>query len=293
LDVKTSEVIWDVHIPRGKQFQDLLNVRAEISSSNTDTKFVPKLFFDSSNESTVSVVKSASVEEFRGAPEQFPELPITKNIVPSDGQVDERLIVPLPWNERHQIQGFSAKVLSIFTEELPIAFGAVVFPFIFLRFLFKRKQWSLQLFLLVPLVFVFPYLALGIPSKAGESISQLFGMPLFAGKLWTTSFTIPTMFFFLIWIRSFWRQEWRVFFLASLIAILLSVLYGATQFFGRPTEMPGSHYDWYDPESFWLLLTGCWVVGTFAIFQWIFFGVGRFAGSLYEMFVNRKLSVTS
>jgi len=154
-----------------------------------------------------------------------------------------------------------------------------VFPVWFVFQLIRRKSWSLMVTMLLPLLFVVPYMVLHFDlgySKHSWSLLNQLGMPVFVGRICNSLYVLPAIAFCCFCVRSLWLGLWRLLAFAALFVILYGVLRGALQvLFESFTMSEGSHYQWWDWSHIILLQHGVGFVGMWVIAYMIFkqFGV--------------------
>ena len=230
IDPVTLEVEWDMNWPRDTNFGGLLcgSAAAKVSgkalAAGTSPQklangkspprqpaasalpLTPRVLFTESL-GTAAVIAVAKAAQFQGSAESFAKRFRSPDIKHDFGvasfttaSADPRLIEPLPWNYygnpmgMFEIDGLDRSPVVLITQLLPIVFGVIVFPVGYLYTMVKMRRWSLQWFLLLPLVFVLPYILLQIPSALGPEYSTS-SVPAWRGKLWAAVTLLPFLIF--------------------------------------------------------------------------------------------------
>ena len=204
----------------------------------------------------------------------------------ADNSIDPRMIEPLPWASGSWRDSVPGSVLSnqlhMVTNALLIFLGALVFPFFYVRYMARRKRWTLQSFMLLPLLFAIPYLVLQLPletksgNQSADIMVNMFGVQPWVGKLMVVSMVLPTVIFAVTCIKYLWRGNWKRLIGLSITAIVISIGIGVLWLLVASPQFPtGCQYDWYDWGTVRLILYGSWYVGLGIILQWIFVSTGR------------------
>ena len=298
VDLKTLAIVWDVHMPSGTYFNGLLS-GGQPDEANLFAA-VPRAL---STTDHCTIRTTATAAEYLGKDtairNQIGLTAVDPVEFANDRFVDPRMIEPLPWAGGYLPDFKVTELLQMAPNSLLIVLGAFVFPFFFIRSMFLQRRWSLQSFLLLPMLFVVPYLVLHLPLegpsyiRADES-ARAYGWQLWMWKLWIVSLMLPNVVFVAAWIKHLWHREWKWLIGLSIAAILFSILAGAQILWGRDYQCPtGSHYDWHDWGTVYLILYGSWYVGWGVFGIWILMTIGRFViQSVKRIFRQPKLATS-
>ena len=245
----------------------------------------PRVLFTESL-GTGSVIAVAKSAQFQGSAESFAKqfrLPDIKHDFGvasfTTASADPRLIEPLPWNYHgnpmgmFEIDGLDRSPVVLITQLLPIVFGVIVFPVGYLYTMVKRRRWSLQWFLLLPLVFVLPYILLQMPSALGPEYNTS-SVPAWRGKLWAAFTLLP----FLIFIGVFAKYAFLGYWKRLLLLVAFSLAIPNAMAISEVTSTPlleGGSFDWSDPKSLWLVWAGVWAGGVGVAVLWCLAFVGK------------------
>ena len=152
----TLEVVWDLNYPRHAKLESLSSLG--IAMDDKSRPFPRALFREHGDDNSVFFAV-ATAAEFRGqevpgkASVEHPEKPQLR---------DPRLCVSFPWNTS-DFGSSKDRVMTMVTEDIPVALGTIIFPVFFLLTMLRRKQWNLQWFLMLPLLFIVPWITLRLP----------------------------------------------------------------------------------------------------------------------------------
>ena len=283
IDLKTFDMVWDVHMPSdgGNIFKGLLSGK-QPDKSNVFSA-IPRLLYKTR---AGSMRSTATAAEYVGQDESLKEQislaapdPVNFDANRFD---DPRMSEPLPWAGIKSPDSWIPDLSQIATNILLIVVGAILFPFFYIRFMLSKKSWSLQHFMLLPLIFVIPYLVLQLPLEVdGNSLARhsalQFGVSLWIGKLWVAGLAVPVLVFVAVWIKNLWNGNWRHLIGMSSVVIVIAIALGAMMLLANNREFPeGSHYDWYDWSSIMLFVYGMWFVGFLVISKSLLASIGRF-----------------
>ena len=266
MDPKTLTAVWDVAFPAQMEFDSVL---AGGLASDGKTYQEPSFLFRQTDRVKTVYCSSRSDATFKG---QGPRLQRSVEPVLSQGEIaDPRMIVPLPWNQRFFVH---SEVFSMLSQEVPIAIGVFIFPAFFLWAMFRKKRWSLQTFMLLPLLFVVPWVCLNLPvSDAIFFMDQ--GTSELMAKAMLGLFIVPILLVVGELVYRVWKFQWVRLFLMLVVVALLSVAYAALLFtFDISNLPPGGRYDLWDPLSLLLLNIGAWFFGIWIVFRTVIQALG-------------------
>ena len=309
VDPVTLKVDWDMNWPRDTNFSGLLcgdsstklsgkALAAGSSPHEPDASalpLAPRVLFTETN-GTSSIIAAASADQFQGSDESFTEgfqsYPVNYGhdaasfTTTSD---DPRLVEPLPWNHygnpmgMFEIDGLDRNPVVLVTQLLPIVLGVIVFPVGYLFTMMRRRRWSLQWFLLLPLVFVLPYILLQMPSSLGSEYSTSM-RPAWQVKLWAALMLLPFLIFIAVFTRYVFNGYWKR--LALLVAFSLAIPFAmaASEVMSTPV-LEGGRFDWSDPGSLWLVWAGVWAGGVGIAIVWPLAFIGK---AIFRFFRRRR-----
>ncbi|TWU34583.1 Serine/threonine-protein kinase PrkC [Novipirellula aureliae] len=284
VDPATLEVQWDLNWPADTDFDGLL---CGDGSDDIETARRPRVLFTETN-GTSSIVATASAARFNNSGDTA----LTKRLrsrklihdlagAPFAADTDDpRLIEPLPWNlygnamGLFEIEGLDRSPVVLITQLLPIVLGAIVFPGAYFYILFRRRQWNLQWFLLMPLVFVLPYVFFHIPSPLGAEYAQT-SMPPWQGKLLGAIVLLPFLIFISLFVWYFLHGRWKSLFLLVIFALAVPGVMAVSEL-ATTDLLEGTKFDWLDPGSLWLLWAGVWAGGVGIVILWPLAFITRF-----------------
>ena len=301
IDLATFDTVWNLHRPTGGLIDGLLS-GGKPDESNVYAA-LPRVLYQGTAENPQTLRTVATVGEYTGKDTAIKQQIASAAAEPinfaANSFYDPRMIEPLPWAGGNLPGNLANGLLQMAINTLLIVLGAFVFPFFYLRYMFTRKRWSLQSFMLLPLLFVVPYLVLQLPLETSRDqpayeAARQFGWQLWMGKLLVASMAVPTVVFTAVWIKHLWFGNWTRLIQMSVIAIVISMVMGGLMLFGRSFQFPaGSRYDWYDWGTVMLILYGSWFVGFFIIGRWIFGSAGRFCIKLAKRIFSRPRLATT
>ena len=186
---------------------------------------------------------------------------------------DPRLIQPLPWNyyggpmQMFEVDGIDHSPVVMISQLFPIVLGGLVLPVWFLWTMVSRRRWSLQWFLLLPLVFVLPYVLFQLPSALGEEYGYSSTMPVWLAKLIGAIKLLPFLIFIAVFVRLLSQGQWKKLLLLTLVALTIPLLMVIYELVSERT-FEGARYDWFDPSSLWLLWASVWAGGVAVALLW-------------------------
>ena len=298
IDLETFDIVWDVRMPDGAIYEGLLS-GGQPDESNVYS-MIPRLFHK--NEAgTMRLIATAA--EYMGQDKSIKQQILLAAAEPVDFAAgrfqDPRMIEPLPWADARAPKNLIANLLPIATNSLLIVLGVLVVPFFYVRYLASRKRWSLQTFLLLPLLFVIPFLVLQLPLEvngdqpAHDAVRE-FGVPLWIGKVMIASLILPAVVFVAAWIKFLWCGNWKRWIGLSMATIVISIAIGGLTLLVHSFQLPaGNRYDWYDWGTVMLIVYSSWVAGLGVIAIWIFASAGRFVIRFAKRIFRRPQLATS
>ncbi|MEL7336071.1 MAG: hypothetical protein AAFN70_07700, partial [Planctomycetota bacterium] len=257
IDLDRFALKWDIPLPPATETV-LLNV-ANPSATQNDAwrRELPVILVSGDATRTIT----ATPHDFVGGDHDSGELPDPSNTwqnptgqrtsIPSG--TDPRMLQPLPWSMGAYSNSSTRSNIALVTNSLGVALGTFLWPFLFLRYLMKHRQWSLQVFMLLPLVVLVPYLAFQLPMEHGlqspaHEFSRGHGVPLWIGKLFIAASTLPVIVFLHAMLASWWLGRWRSLSAILSCTVVVAVLIGALALVGQYGQLPeGTRYqimDW-------------------------------------------------
>jgi hypothetical protein len=240
------------------------------------------------------VCNTATAAEFRGDQLSMPIRLEQDLAVASQNGFDPRLVEPLPWNDESYLGTPRERIVSFMTQEVPIFLGVILFPILFLRRMIQRRQWTLRSLLLLPLLFVVPYLALRIPNEHGTLTANLYGVSGWLGTLLAAVMCAPIFVFLAVCLTRIRNSQWKR--LIFLLAIMLAAcLVPATLqiLFGGAKLPEGGSYELWNPETLMLLSTGVWLVGFGLCCTWLFSRTFSVLQMPFKYFFRRSKAVVA
>ena len=198
--------------------------------------------------------------------------------------VDARWVERLPWSI--DMRSFKQEIFPLIgyvLQALAVCLGAVVFPIWFVAQLVRRKRWSLVVMLLMPLLFVVPYLVLHFNLEfdnhdIASDFALPLGLPVFVGRMVVSLIVLPPVAFCWFWAKSLWCGQWRRLLGISFLAAVIGGLVGAGQIAGRASQFSaGNYYQWWDWSHLMLFGFGAIVVGFLLIVFYLLRAGYRFA----------------
>ena len=202
-----------------------------------------------------------------------------------DSSDDPRLIEPLPWNFYGNAMGMfeigrlDHGPVALLTQLFPIVIGVIVFPVGFVYTMIRRRRWSLQWFLLLPLIFVLPYILLQMPSELGAEYGYS-SLPAWQVKLWSAFILLPFLIFIGVFARSVWQGRWKLLFWLTVLSLAVPVFMAVQEVWSTPL-FEGGRFDWMDPGSLWLLWAAVWLGGVGIAVLWPLAFVGKMVLRLF------------
>jgi serine/threonine protein kinase/outer membrane protein assembly factor BamB len=290
VDLKSFDVTWDLNRPRDKDFVSILS--KENPSEPSGFASAPRTLFRGPSGDVVCTVATAA--EFRGDQQLMPATGRHDPILASGNSFDPRLIEPLPWNSVHFLRSPSERIISTLTQEIPIALGVIFFPILFLRRMIQRRQWTLKSLMLLPLLFVVPYLSLGLTHEFSTLTANQYGVSDWIGKVIAAIFGAPTLVFVAVCLVRFWNSQWKRLMYLIAFALVGCVIVAILQHLGSGAKLPdGGSYDLWDPETLMLFSTGAWIVGFFLCCTWVFNRAFGLLLSPFRYFSRRSETVVA
>ena len=288
IDLETFETRWDLRVPGKLEFKASLQANKHTTQDSPD---IPHMLYQGVNQSSQNhdetVVMAGISNEYLG---DNVEIRNSLAVNPAIGMrgldADPRMVESVPWSGGRQ---FGKGVLELLASALLVAAGAIVFPFLFLRRMFRDGNWSLQTLLLLPLVFVIPYFALQLPlvfaghMPGGEwmGYSSQFA---WVNKLIFVSLYIPVISFFWRLVSHLHAGRWRSFAGIVLLMILTSVFFGAFNLLGRMQQFPsGSRFNFADWGHVYLFVYGIWMIGFLILVQEVLTTAGDWRKRLVKL----------
>ena len=308
IDPATLEVQWDIAFPQDTDFAGLLcgeNSRklsgeALAAGSSPDKPatdslaLTPRVLFTERYNGTSAVVTTTTAAQFKGEARSFasgPRLPrnLTAASFVEVGQ-DPRLIEPLPWNYYGNAMGIfefdiDHSPVVLITQLFPIVLGGLVFPVVFVYTMVRRRRWNLQWFLLLPLVFVLPYILFQLPSALGAEYKNT-AMPVWLGKLCSAILLLPFLVFIAVFANYVLQGKWKRLFWLTVLALTIPILMAVSEVISTPL-LEGGRFDWSDPRSLWLLWASVWAGGVGIMIWWPLAFVGK---AIFRLFRRRRVS---
>ena len=299
IDLKTLDTVWDMHKPSGFLVDGLLS-GGQPDASNAYVA-VPRVLYKDNAANAQTTQTFAMAAEYMGKDAAINRqislaamMPISKD---EDNGFDPRMIEPLPWAAAKT--GNYSDLTPVVINSMMIVVGAFVIPFFYIRYLVVRKRWALQAFMLLPLLFVVPYLVLQLPleingDQPARQAAGQFGIQVWMGKLLTASVVLPAVVFLYVWIRHLWFADWKRLIRLSIAAIVISIVIGLLTLSVDSLQLPiGSSYDWYDWSTAALILCGVWFIGISVMVKWVFAAIGRPFGALKNQVFRRTQLASS
>ena len=284
IDLETFETVWDLHRPPGGFFDGMLS--GGQPGEGDLYAALPRVLYQGNAESPQTVRTVATAAEYKGQDaaikRQISLAATRQDNLAAIRILDPRMIEPLPWVSVEPSGSLEYDLFPIAINAVIIVLGAFVFPFFYVRNMVLRKRWSLQIVLLMPLLFVVPYLVLQLPlevngDQPAYEAARKFGLQLWMGKLLIASLALPDVVFVAVWIKHLWSGEWKRLVRLSIVAIVISIVMGGLTMWTHSYQFPaGSRYDLYDWRTAMLFLYGTWFAGLGIIVIWIFVSIGRF-----------------
>ena len=282
VDPRTLEVKWDIDWPRDKQCAHLL-CEGDLSAPKHAT--LPRVLFTNHGGNQSAIVATASLADIRDNHDLFANLarssdPLGANIKYTTFD-DPRMLQPLPWNYETpmnslEIRGLDHSPIVLVTQLFPIVLGAIVFPAWLVTTMIRRRRWSLQWLLLLPLAFALPYILLTIPSPLRTEFSDPYSLPLWCRRAFSAITLLPFLIFIGVFAMHCFKQHWKTVLLLMFFVVAAPVLpIGLDLIFNSESLPEGYRYDWLDPRSLWLLWLGVWMVGLGIAIKRVLFSFGR------------------
>ena len=273
IDPISLKVQWDMHWPRDTDFAGLL-------CGGPDSEVIPKVLFrETSGHASLIASASASAKQQLKTNESLESLKLPALHGSTDHGFasfhtpaeDPRLIDPLPWNYSNpmlmfEIAGLDRSPVVLITQLFPIVLGGLVFPLLFLWSMIRWRRWNLQWFLLLPLVFVLPYVLFQLPSPLGDEYSWS-SMPAWQAKLYGAIKLLPFLIFIAVFASYCLQGRWRRVALLAILGVSLPLILVASEL-ASTTLHEGARFNWLDPRSLWLLWASVWFGGVGIAILW-------------------------
>ena len=301
IDPESFDVVWDVYVPRQDYaigFDGLLS-GGQPDATNLYAA-IPRLLVD--DKLSTSLLTATAVE-YMGKDATIKQRIAQAAAQPVDFAAsdfrDPRMFASLPWSSDTTTENMSDRIMRIGTNTLLIVFGALIFPFFYVRYLVLRKRWSLQSFLLLPLLFLIPYIALQLPLGVGSdslaaTLARDNGWPLWTEKLLIASMAIPAMVFVTALIKHLWNGNWKRLLWLLIATIVISIVIGGLMLRAEMNQLStGTRYDWYDWGNLNLILYGSWFAGLGIVGIWILFPTVRLITRLARRIFGRAKLATA
>ena len=294
IDVKTLQVVWDMHSPPGAYVESLLSAGTPHVSNLHTT--LPRVFYRHSYDHLRAV---ASKGDYVGADEEVrSRIPQAAEMAVSSSSAtfsDPRLVESAPWSNRSESgmsQAETNKLVLGLINALLIVMGAVMFPFFFVRKLFVQKQWSLKVFLLLPLLFAVPYLVLQLPLEVGGDF-QVSNKNWIGKLLGSCVMTLPVLGYVIVWVKQLWQRNWKRLLLWTVAPIAIGILLGGMILLGHKPLPSGGRYDWFNIQSTRLIFSGVYCLGLIIVATWVFTSVFGGLNALRKRIFSRPKLATS
>ena len=269
VDIDTFDVIWDLNCPRQKDYIGLLSPGEPLSTSG-DLR-LPRTLFGNSILNTSATCRVGTPAEFRGRSDLLPRVAASGIDTDSSRFVDPRLVVSFQGGGLINRGVASKRILRMLSEEIPVALGAIIFPLFFLRRMIGKSQWTLRSFLMLPLLFVVPFLALRLPFEFGSTLASGMSVPDWTGKLIGAALGVPTLVFVALCFKSFLNLQWKHLFFLLAGALCISLVEAGVLFVSALSRLPdGGCLQWWNLELLMMFSTGAWVVGAVFCVLWIY-----------------------
>ena len=165
---------------------------------------------------------------------------------------DDRWIQRLPWSVNESlIRRRIFRYARYAIEALTVCLGVIVFPLWFVGRLIQRKRWSLMVTMLLPLLFVVPYVVLNLNFAFDHMAANGWAMNLrisfFAARMLVSLCLFSGFVFCWYTVRYLLQGNWLG--LAGLLFALVFVccmMVAFSLFFQYPGLPDGSRYQWWD-----------------------------------------------
>ena len=288
LDQKTLKPDLSVEVPSGARYGKFLSfIRSHDAPAQTFAESPRVNFYDPTiRHSSIIVPRRPGVSQGKEAAGlAAASTQMVKNSTAGLAQtVDARWVERLPWSI--DMRFFKQEIFPLIgyvLQALAVCLGAVVFPIWFVAQLVRRKRWSLVVMLLMPLLFVVPYLVLHFNLEfdnhdIASDFALPLGLPVFVGRMVVSLIVLPPVAFCWFWAKSLWCGQWRRLLGISFLAAVIGGLVGAGQIAGRASQFSaGNHYQWWDWSHLMLFGFGAIVVGFLLIVFYLLRAGYRFA----------------
>ena len=264
LDIKTLRPNWIVDLP------SLGSVSSLVSRAAKSPPLVS--FYNSRVRQNMLVVPQAS--DYQGDGEAgFESAAIanadkaTMGLSPTG---DARWIQRLPWS----VDGSVVRIRSFrfarqTIQALAVCLGAIVFPIWFVGRLIKRRRWSLMVTMLMPLLFVVPYMVLNLNlafDQTANDWTMNLGIPFFAARMLVSLWVLPVIAFCWFCVRCLRQGNWLG--LAGILSALVfacCLMAAFSLLVSYPHLSDGSRYLWWDWGHLSLVGYSMVLIGIFLI----------------------------
>ena len=184
---------------------------------------------------------------------------------------DARWIQRLPWS----VDGSVVRIRSFrfarhTIQALAVCLGAIVFPIWFVGRLIKRKRWSLMVTMLLPLLFVVPYMVLNLnlvfDQTHANALAMNLGIPFFAARMLVSLWVLPVIAFCWFCVRCLRQGNWLG--LAGILSALVfacCLMAAFSLLVSYPHLSDGSRYLWWDWGHLSLVGYSMVLIGIFLI----------------------------
>ena len=184
---------------------------------------------------------------------------------------DARWIQRLPWSvDERLIRLRVFRYARYAIEAVTVCLGAIVFPIWFVGRLIKRKRWSLMVTMLLPLLFVVPYMVLNLnlvfDQTHANALAMNLGIPFFAARMLVSLWVLPVIAFCWFCVRCLRQGNWLG--LAGVLsALVLScfMMAALSLLVSIPRLSDGSRYLWWDWGHLSLVGYSMVLIGIFLI----------------------------
>ena len=282
LDIKTLKPNWVVDVPASwnARLSSLVSPGELVSATPSlaaAAKSPPRVSFCNSW-IRQSILVAPQASDYQGDDEAGFETTAvanadkaTRGLSPTG---DARWIQRLPWSVDESLVRLRVFRYARYTiEALTVCLGAIVFPIWFVGRLVKRKRWTLMVTMLLPLLFVVPYMVLNLNLAFDHNIAQgwamWLGIPFFAARMLVSLWVLPVIAFCWFCVKCLWQGSGRG--LARILSALVLSCFMIAAFMllitsGSPNRLPdGSRYQWSDWGHLSLVGYSMVLIGIFLI----------------------------
>ena len=277
IDPATLQLQWDMSWPQDTEFAGLL---CGGGSSETASSSAPRVLFRSGFSAIVATASAndfqgndnAFAKQFRPAVSRSNDRKLTGASFKSVAD-DPRLVEPLPWNyygnamAMFEIEGLSHGPVELITQLFPIVLGGLVFPIWLVFSMIRRKQWSLQKLLLLPVAVALPYILFQLPSSLGAEYSAASTSP-WLSKLFGAITLLPFLICIAVFVKYCMEGRWKRLGLLTVVSLSVPLAMAASEI-ATTNLIDSGRFDWLDPGSLSLLWAGVWVGGVVIAVFWL------------------------